>query len=138
MWGEDSMTEPARRRAKSLALHGRPVWLYRFAYVPEALRPTLPGAGHDAEIQMVFGNPSPSAKAGWSAADAAMAKTVSGYWVAFAKSGDPNHPGALPWPRFTSRQDRLMSFGGAGPAVLADFGRKRLDMLEAVETRPAH
>jgi para-nitrobenzyl esterase len=135
LWGEDMMVEPSRRRAKSLSATGTPVWLYRFSYVPEALRAKTPGAGHDAEIEMVFDTPSATSRPGWTAADEAMAKTVSGYWIAFAKTGDPNHSGAIAWPRYTTNDDRLMEFGRNGPAVIRNFGRARLDRIEAAEIR---
>jgi para-nitrobenzyl esterase len=137
LWGEDMMVEPSRRRAKSLSADGTPVWLYRFSYVPEALRAKTPGAGHDAEIEMVFDIPSVASRAGWTPADRAMAKIVSGYWIAFAKSSDPNHKGALAWPRFNPRTDKLMEFGRSGPAVVENFGRARLDRIEAAEIRAA-
>jgi para-nitrobenzyl esterase len=135
LWGEDMMVEPSRRRAKRLSETGTPVWLYRFSYVPEALRTRNPGAGHDAEIEMVFDTPSATSRPGWTATDEAMAKAVSGYWIAFAKTGDPNHAGALAWPRFATGTDRLMEFARTGPVVIEDFGRVRLDRIEAAEIR---
>lgn len=131
MWGEMLMVEPTRRRAKQQAARGVPVWLYRYSYVPEALRATVPGAGHDNEMEMVFATPSAQARPGWSANDQKMAETVSNYWVAFARTGNPNVKGQPNWPRLTPEQDRLLEFSKTGTAVVTDFGRKRLDMLEA-------
>jgi para-nitrobenzyl esterase len=136
MWGEMAMVEPTRRRAKQQAARGVPVWLYRYSYVPEALRATVPGAGHDNEIEMVFATPSVQARPGWSAADQQMAETVSNYWVAFARTGAPAVAGQPAWPRLTPEQDRLLALSKAGAAVVRDFGRRRLDMLEAVGTAP--
>ena len=125
------MVEPTRRRAKQQAAHGVPVWLYRYSYVPEALRATVPGAGHDNEMEMVFATPSVQARPGWSAADQKMAEQVSNYWVAFAKTGKPQVPGQPAWPPLTAAQDRLLEFSKTGTQVVPDFGRIRLDMLEA-------
>jgi para-nitrobenzyl esterase len=131
MWGEMAMVEPTRRRARQQAARGVPVWLYRYGYVPEALRATVPGAGHDNEMEMVFATPSGRARPLWSAADQKMAEQVSNYWVAFARTGNPNVPGQPVWPRMTAGQDRLLEFSNTGTAAVADFGRSRLDLLEA-------
>lgn len=135
LWGEQAMVEPARRRAKQQSAKGLPVWLYRFGYVPEALRHTLPGAGHDNEMQMVFATPSPAARPGWSAADQKMADLVSGYWVSFAKRSNPNMPSAPYWPPFAGRSDRIMAFSKDGAAVIDDFGKQRLDMIESLSSK---
>jgi para-nitrobenzyl esterase len=74
------------------------VWLYRYGYVPDAAEGKAQGAGHDAEMEMVFKNPDLRWSGHWSAADTAMAKTVNGYWVNFAKTGDPNGKGLPRWP----------------------------------------
>ncbi|TWI66568.1 para-nitrobenzyl esterase [Pseudoduganella lurida] len=131
MWGEMAMVEPARRRARQLAARGVPVWLYRYSYVPQALRATVPGAGHDNEIEMVFATPSHRSRAGWTAQDQAMAERVSDYWVAFARTGSPVVAAAPAWPRFDAEGDRLMEFSKAGAQVVGGFGKVRLDMLEA-------
>jgi para-nitrobenzyl esterase len=138
MWGEMAMVEPTRRRARQQAARGLPVWLYRYSYVPEALRATVPGAGHDNEIEMVFATPSGRSRPGWSGNDQKMAELVSDYWVAFARTGNPNGPNAPDWPRFTTENDRLMEFSRSGPAAVSDFGRARLDMLEAASITPAN
>jgi para-nitrobenzyl esterase len=30
----------------------------------------------------------------------ALSKIIQGYWIGFAKTGNPNHPGLPEWPRF--------------------------------------
>lgn len=130
MWGEAVMVLPARRRALDMAAHGAPVWRYRYSYVPEALRGQLPGAGHEAEIEMVFGHPSRQSRAGWTAADAAMSRRIRGYWIAFAKTGNPNHAGAPHWPAVAPSDPKLMEFGPDQTAARSDFDRERLNALE--------
>lgn len=131
LWGEAAMVEPARWRAKQHARHGQPVWLYRFGYVPATLRADRAGAGHADEVPFVLGNPAGPAANRWTEADRAVAQQVSAYWVAFARSGDPNHAGAPAWPRVAPSADRLMLFGAGGPTSVTDFGRARLDRIEA-------
>ncbi len=130
MWGENAMAMPARRRARQQAARGQRVWLYRFGYVPQALRKALSGVGHADEIQFVFGVPSPAARAGWGSTDRAMAKAVGDYWVAFARTGDPNHPGAPQWPLFTGTRQDGIQFGADGIATLDTALGNRLDALE--------
>lgn len=131
LWGENAMTEPARWRAKQQAAHGAPVYLYRFAYLPEALRDTTPGAGHADEIPFVFDNGPPRPGYQWTAADHATARLVGDYWLAFARTGNPNHPGAPDWPAFTPGADRLQLINGQGTTTVSDFARARLDLVEA-------
>ena len=130
------MTAPTRARARALAGKTDKVWLYRYAYVPDAAMGSVPGAGHDAEMEMVFKNPDMRWKGKWSAADLSMAKSVTGYWVNFAKTGNPNGPGLPAWPAYTTKSDILMNFDPAGVAPIAGFGKARLDAIDAVKASP--
>ena len=38
---------------------------------------------------------------------------MSGYWVNFARSGDPNGPGLPPWPAFTNAECKVQYLGDA-------------------------
>lgn len=138
LWGEANMVEPARFRAKYLAKSGAHVWFYHYSYVPEALRETTPGAGHDAEIEMVFRNPSVASQSGWTAGDDATARTVSGYWVNFARTGDPNGPGLKSWPAYSVSGGSALEFSNNGPNVVRNFGAERLDLIEAVNEARRH
>jgi para-nitrobenzyl esterase len=129
------MTLPARWRAGRHARHA-PTWLYRYAYVPENLRATTPGAGHEAEMEMVFGTPSRRTSTPWTAADRAMARALSAYWVSFAKTGSPNHAHAPRWHPYRANADRLMMFDATGPHMVEGFARARLDALEAASSLP--
>jgi len=40
---------------------------------------------------------------------------LSDYWVAFAKTGDPNSQGLAAWPRYTSDQQAYLAFEDQGP-----------------------
>jgi para-nitrobenzyl esterase len=135
LWGENAMTLPARTRARQQAARGAAVWLYRFGYVPEARRATVPGAGHGDETPFVFDVPTPRDRATWSKADAAMARRVGDYWVAFARTGNPNHAGAPRWPRLTAQRDAMLQFDADGAHAVATSPDHRLDLLEAA-TKP--
>jgi para-nitrobenzyl esterase len=40
----------------------------------------------------------------------AMAKKISGAWVAFARTGNPNHAGLPLWPAYMRQQDATLIF----------------------------
>ena len=113
------MLEPARHFANEMAHAGQPTWLYRFTYVAESERGSAPGAGHGIEIPYVFDLP---------AADKAMAATASAYWVAFAKTGNPNGGNRPQWPRHDPNVNRILTFTNAGVTVGPDPLKPRLDL----------
>lgn len=121
--------EPARALAMAQAARS-PTWLYRFAVLSADAPKVLKGAPHASDRQYVFQTLDASP---WStgARDAALAKTISGYWVAFAKTGDPNGPGRPRWPRYGARgaRDRLIAFTNAGPVAETTPDAKALDAI---------
>ena len=74
----------------------------------------LEGAVHASERQYVFNT---LAASPWptDANDAARAAEISAYWVAFARSGDPNGEGRPIWPAYDGASDVLMNFTNDGP-----------------------
>jgi para-nitrobenzyl esterase len=131
LWGEASMVEPARFRAKQAARRGSRVWLYNYGYIPDAADGTKTGAGHDAEMEMVFNNPDQRWSKPWSARDQAMAEAVQRYWVNFARTGNPNGTGLPAWPAYGQDADAIMAFSNTGASVVEHFRKPRLDALEA-------
>jgi len=88
------------------------------------------GASHASDRQYVFKtlNTSP-----WptDARDAALAETISAYWVAFAKTGDPNGEGRPHWPRYGA-DDRLINFTNDGPVAEKTPDAAVLDFIRSV------
>ena len=68
------------------------------------------GASHFAELWYVFDHLDQSPW-NWTAADRKLAEEMSSYWVNFARSGDPNGPGLLPWPTFTNTESKVQYLG---------------------------
>lgn len=112
-WFQDFLFRgPARFLAGEMARVGKPAWLYDFGYVDEARRGSVPGAAHSDDVAYVFGdlglrNRWPG-KTPPTTADRRMARLVTGYWVNFARQGDPNGPGLPHWPRYEQGSDQLL------------------------------
>jgi para-nitrobenzyl esterase len=91
---------------------GDKAYLYFFSHVPPRPEAQQLGAYHAAEIPYVFDNlkllPWTS-----SAADQALAETMSDYWVRFATTGNPNGGSQPPWPVYHAASGACLEFGQA-------------------------
>jgi para-nitrobenzyl esterase len=131
------MTEPARYLARLLTTHGHHVYEYRFSYVAESMRKQWQGAPHASEVPYVFDTVSARYGRDLAPADEAVAKTISAYWVAFAKTGDPNGASRPTWSPYNSERDVLADFTEKGVVVQHDPLRARLDVMEQTH-HPTH
>jgi para-nitrobenzyl esterase len=109
-----------------------PTYMYRFDWDEELWGKSL-GAFHGLEISLVFGNVKhPAAdtplgtlftkKADRTAAP--LSEKMMSYWTNFAKTGDPNGAGLVPWPRYdTKARQRLVldTVVGAQPISAAQL-----------------
>ena len=60
---------------------------------------------------------------------------MSGAWVAFARTGNPNHKGLANWPAFTPNQRATMIFNNECRAVHDPYKEERLARI-AAQPRP--
>lgn len=112
--------EPALNLARLHAAGGNPTFVYQMSVLPESLRDKLKGTPHALDRDYVFNNLiGPS----FGPNDAVQARTISGYWVSFAKSGSPNGAGRPEWPQFESPAGKIMDLTNDGPK-LADVPRR--------------
>jgi para-nitrobenzyl esterase len=99
LWAKDRL--PATRY---------PIYAYLWTHPepgPEAARYR---AFHSSEIPYVFGTLDTPTRP-FTAADRALSKQVSAYWVNFVKTGDPNGQGLPKWPRLTSADKQILELG---------------------------
>jgi para-nitrobenzyl esterase len=75
------------------------------------------GAYHTAELQYLFAFPTVSL----SPAQQQLADAMVGYWTQFAKTGDPNSPGAPPWSPYDATADQFQSLLPPAPTVESNF-----------------
>ncbi len=83
-----------------------PVYVYSFDFEPSPLK-----AAHGSEIAFVFSNAtaSPTARPGAKAVEDAMSEA----WIAFARTGNPNHAGLPTWPTYDAQNRATMVFDTA-------------------------
>ena len=123
--------EPGRHVSRIIAAKGQPVYTYRYGYVPDYLRPIMPGALHASELPFVFDTVDVRHGAKTTDNDRAAARLVHQYWVNFAKTGAPSAPNGGAWTRFDPAADNIMIFDASGAReAKPDPIAARLDFME--------
>ena len=88
---------------------GGEAWMYYFSRVREDPGGEILGAYHGAEYPYVFDtHDSYMRTTDW---DEALSDIMQSYWIAFAKSGDPNVEDRVPWQRFQPTGYPVIEFG---------------------------
>jgi para-nitrobenzyl esterase len=84
-------------------------YLYYFTYVDPGKRARL-GAHHGEEVFFL----SDSFPSDWERTDKdqELGKLMRGYWVQFAKTGDPNFEGAPRWPPYNGKSPQYLELAG--------------------------
>ena len=136
LMSDGAMVEPARLLARLASAAGQPTYAYRFSYVASSIRNNVAGALHATEIPFVFETVKAKYGAASAAEDEALAAAANAYWVAFARTGDPNGDGRPRWPAYSERDDVIMDFAVTGPEAKADPRRARLDLVERFAAAP--
>lgn len=112
---------PAVRLAEARAESGPPVWAYQFDLPTPAHEGRL-GAAHCLELPFVFDNFDRWAHAPFLAGiDPAvrdgLAHTMHQAWIAFARTGDPNHPAMPTWEPYGTDTRTTMRFDAVVTAL---------------------
>ncbi len=93
---------PVTTVAAARARAGQPVWQYQFDYSAPDAKPVT----HGSEIRYVMTR-AQDLEAG--------APPMQAYWLAFARTGNPNAPGLPVWPRYDLATKTYLGFVNGGP-----------------------
>jgi para-nitrobenzyl esterase len=111
---------------------GAPVYVYRFEYYSPVRGGRLK-AMHCMEIPFVFDNlQAGQMYTGNSPAAQTLADQMSAAWVAFARSGNPSHPGIPRWTAFDVTDRPTMAFSDAQTKLVNDPGHEERLALKAI------
>lgn len=84
---------------------------YRYFFSQGSKEPNARGPIHAAEIDYVFNTPERRERSIFDSLDRNLASTMSGMWVEFARTGDPNPPtGSRVWPPYDAATDPYIEF----------------------------
>ncbi len=112
----------AERKA---ALGGAPAYMFWFTWQTPVLD-GRPRAFHCSELPFVFNNTDRAAAMTGGGPEARdLGGRMSDAWIAFARKGDPNHPGLPKWPAFTAKDGALMVFDNKCEVRLNPDGEAR-------------
>jgi len=110
VFGDSWFVCPARTLARGMGTARSKTYMYHFIMKPAGKMGELLGATHGSEIAYVFGNLGLS-RIPPDESRLALAKSMSDYWVQFAKTGNPNRKGLVSWPAYAAEDDQHLEFG---------------------------
>ncbi|MFB6825439.1 carboxylesterase/lipase family protein [Streptomyces virginiae] len=121
---------PALRLAEARAAAGSPVWAYQFDLPTPAYEGRL-GAAHCLELPFVFDNFDQWSHAPFLAGLAPAVRDGLAYamhraWIAFVRTGDPNHPDLPRWRPYETGTRTTMRFDSVVTALDDLAGASRL------------
>ena len=143
-YGDMLFVAPTRFLVKQMRTVEAPAWQYHFDYVIEAMDEHLPGASHGTEVRYVFNLLStvnlprrfaqrlglPEGEYKSSEADMKAAAMTHGYWVQFAKTGNPNAQGLPSWPAYKSPNPATLLISNDGIGAQLRLRDSQLDLIE--------
>jgi para-nitrobenzyl esterase len=117
---------------RKVAQKGAPVYVYRFEYYSPVRGGRLK-AMHCMEIPFAFDNLEAGAVyTGNGPAAQKIADEMSAAWVAFAKTGNPNHKGMPAWTPWDPDRRATMVFGAGAAKVVNDPGKEERLAIKGV------
>ena len=119
---------------RQLAKARAPVFMYLFTWESDYLG-YLFKATHALEIPFVFDNVGAALITGDRPNKAELAQSMSEAWIAFARNGNPSHPGIPDWAPYTT-DDRATMIFDVPCRMENDPAREELDAWEGMEVIP--
>ena len=110
-----------------------PVYMYLFTWETDYLG-DLFRACHALEITFVFDNVDDTLLTGGRPDKYELAEAMSEAWIAFARNGDPNHPGIPKWEPYSANNRATMLFDVPCRHVIDPF-QEELDAWAGMELR---
>lgn len=110
---DETFTLPAMRLADAIAARGGSAHAYLFDWAPPASRFK---SCHCIELPFVFGTldawqEAPMLTGGDAVQMADLSAAMRRAWIAFVRTGTPEHEGLPPWPRYEAGRQPVMRFG---------------------------
>ena len=131
VFGRGSFTLADRKAEQG----GAEVYQYYFSW-PTPVEGGMWSATHALDIGFVFDNVEKSASmSGTGERQQALADVMSEAWLAFARSGDPNHEGLPEWPAYDTENRATMVFDDESMVVNDPRGRERA-IIDAATSTP--
>jgi len=109
MYAADAaLTCPMRSSVAAIVDQGLPAYLFKFEYKGMKYGKVL-GSFHGAELPFIFGELDRDRLYNSHNIEEAqeLGRIIQGYWLNFAKTGDPNGEGLPEWKRFDSDEQRI-------------------------------
>ena len=131
MFGDNRYLLAARVAGAGMGHVDSPAWLYYLDFVPAERRGEWLGTPHGYDAAILFAGAQSE-----DPAERALASRMQGFWVQFARAGDPNGEGEPAWPRYDRRTDRWMVLSATDRAETGVISAK-LDLLESHYRRRA-
>jgi len=119
---------------RKLAGGPAPVYMYLFTYESDFLGGLLKAA-HGLEIPFAFDNADDVPMVGDRPDKSELGAAVSGAWAAFARNGDPSHPGIPKWEPYTI-ENRATMLLDVPCRIEIDPAREELDAWKGMEVIP--
>jgi para-nitrobenzyl esterase len=123
---------PLVRLAEAQARHRADTRMYLFGWAPPVMGGRL-GSPHAVELPFVFGNLDANGASELignnpeqDAERQALSGAIQGAWVAFARSGNPEHAGLPSWPVYEPLNRHTLVFDSASIVVSDPFTEDRL------------
>jgi len=105
-----------------------PTYMYQYTHATPGPKSARYGAFHTSEVPYAFQNLIGKDR-NYTAVDQQVSKNVSGYWLNFIRTGNPNGAGLPTWPAFNLVDEQVMKLNEAPTAVRILSPEKR-DLYE--------